>query len=201
MRLPDPINDVGAPGFASAELTSVQPIMQDEMPNTTVLSVSSGEQYWALALQYSDLLPQEYGVLNAAIDRTIANKENLEIWLPQYEDFTFKLSDNTVKSSNNYSATFLATGMRSVPKPGYMLQFQNHKKVYRISKFTQSGANVTIEFYPDLRKPVPAGTAVKFTNILFNMQFADRSNPISGGVLNSDGYFGEGINLNLREAI
>ncbi|MGL5154634.1 MAG: hypothetical protein ACRC9H_06865 [Aeromonas veronii] len=63
MLLPDPINNPGAPGFSSSELVSVQPVIQDWMPNTKSLSVSSGEHYWELTLGYSDLLPSEYNIL------------------------------------------------------------------------------------------------------------------------------------------
>jgi hypothetical protein len=64
MQLPDPIHNPGAPGFSSSELQSVQPFLQDTMPNTKVLSVTSGEQYWKITLGYSDLLKAEYNILN-----------------------------------------------------------------------------------------------------------------------------------------
>ncbi|AZV01999.1 hypothetical protein [Aeromonas phage Akh-2] len=64
MQLPDPINNPGAPGFSSSDLQSVQPVMQDSMPNTKVLSVTSGEHYWKLTLGYSDMLASEYNILS-----------------------------------------------------------------------------------------------------------------------------------------
>ncbi|WBF79377.1 distal tail protein [Aeromonas phage vB_AdhS_TS3] len=64
MQLPDPINNPGAPGFSSSDLQSVQPILQDSMPNTKVLTVTSGEQYWKLNLGYPDMLVSEFNILN-----------------------------------------------------------------------------------------------------------------------------------------
>lgn len=201
MLLPDPINNPGAPGFSSSELQSVQPFLQDSMPNTKVITVTSGEQYWKLSLGYSDLLVSEYNILNQQIDKTIQLGETLEVWLPQYEDYTFKLSNYQQISTTINSVTLSGTGRQSTPKVGHMIQFQNHKKVYRINGYTLSGSNIIISFYPSLRVPVPAATLVKFTGIRFNMEFMDRSAPISGAMYNSDGFYGEGITLELRESI
>lgn len=201
MKLPDPINNPEAPGFSSSILQSVQPIIQDAMPNTKVLSVSSGEQYWKLTLGYSDLLKSEYNILSQQIDSTISKGEALEVWLPQYEDYNFKLNSYAITASTATSATFSKTGMTGLPKVGNLIQFQNHKKVYRITEFQVGGSTITISFYPSLRVSVPNGTVAKFTGIYFNMEFMDRSNPMTEVQYNSDGYYGEGITLELRESI
>ena len=201
MRLPDPINNPEAPGFSSSILSSVQPIIQDAMPNTKVLSTSSGQQYWQLTLTYADLLKTEYNILTQQIDSTISKGEALEVWLPQYEDYTFKLSSYAITASTVSSVTLSKTGMTGLPKVGNLIQFQNHKKVYRITEFQVGGSTITISFYPSLRVSVPNGTVAKFTGIYFNMEFMDRSNPMTEVQYNSDGYYGEGITLELRESI
>lgn len=201
MLLPDPINNPGAPGFSSSELASVQPVLQDWMPNNKSLSVSSGEHYWEITLAYSDMLPSEYNILAQAIDKTIQQDEKLEVWLPQYEDYTFKLSNYAVQQSTNTSVTLSQTGMVSTPKRGMLLQFSNHKKVYRITDFRLSGGNVIIDFYPSLRTAVTTANTVKFTSIRFSMDFKDRSNPLPQPTFNSDGFYSEGATLELREAI
>lgn len=201
MNLPDPINNPGAPGFSSCELISVSPVFQDWMPNTKSLSVSSGEHYWEVSLGYSDMLPSEYNILQQSIDKALQLGEKLEVWLPQYEDYTFKLNNYAVQQSTNTSITLSQTGMVSTPKRGMLLQFSNHKKVYRITDFRLSGSNVTIDFYPHLRTAVTAANTAKFTSIRFSMDFKDRSTPLPQGLFNSDGFYGEGITLELREAI
>lgn len=201
MRLPDPINNPGAPGFSSSELVSIQPILQDWMPNNKSLSVSSGEHYWEITLGYSDMLVSEYNILAQAIDKTLQLQEKLEVWLPQYEDYTFKLGNYTVQQSSQNSVTLSQDGMVSVPKVGMLLQFSNHKKVYRITDFKLVGGSVTIEFYPSLRTSVSQSNTVKFTGIRFSMDFKDRSNPLPQPTFNSDGFYGEGTTLELREAI
>lgn len=201
MLLPDPINNPGAPGFSSSELESVQPVIQDWMPNNRSLSVSSGEHYWQLTLGYSDLLPSEYHILAQAIDKTIQQDEKLEVWLPQHEDFTFKLSSYLIKQTTPSSVSLSQLGMVSSPKRGMLLQFSNHKKVYRITDFRLNGGNVIIDFYPSLRTPVTTSHTVKFTGIRFSMDFKDRSNPLPQPTFNSDGFYGEGATLELREAI
>lgn len=201
MQLPDPINNPGAPGFSSSDLQSVQPIMQDSMPNTKVLSVSSGEQYWKLTLNYSDMLQSEYNILNQQIDKTIQLGEKLKVWLPQYEDWSFKLNSYQVTQSTSTSVSFSTQGMQQLPKIGFMIQFQNHDKVYRITDYSIQGNTITINFFPSLRVAVPNTTLAKFTSILFSMDFVDRSQPISTVSYNSDGYYGEGVSLELRESI
>lgn len=201
MLLPDPINNPGAPGFSSSELVSVQPVFQDWMPNTKSISVSSGEHYWELTLGYSDLLPSEYNILAQAIDKTLQLNEKLEVWLPQYEDYTFKLNSYKVQQSTQTSVTLPQAGMVSTPKKGMMLQFSNHKKVYRITDFRISGSNVIIDFFPALRTAVTTANTVKFTGIRFSMDFKDRSAPLSTPTFNSDGFYSEGATLELREAI
>lgn len=201
MKLPDPINNPEAPGFSSSILQSVQPFIQDSMPNSKVLSVSTGEQYWQLTLGYSDLLKSEYNVLMQQIDYTISKGEALEVWLPQYEDYNFKLSSYAVTASTIDSVTFSRTGISGLPKVGNMIQFQNHKKVYRITGVQLGGSTITISFYPSLRTTVPNNTIAKFTGIYFNMEFLDRSNPVTEVQFNSDGYYGEGLTIELRESV
>lgn len=201
MLLPDPINNPGAPGFSSCELNSISPVFQEWMPNTKSLSVSSGEHYWELTLGYSDLLPSEYNILAQAIDKTLQLNEKLEIWLPQYEDYTFKLNSYTIQQSTQNSVTLPQAGMVSTPKRGMLLQFSNHKKVYRITDFRISGSNVIIDFFPALRTAVTPANTVKFTGIRFSMDFKDRSTPLSSPTFNSDGFYSEGATLELREAI
>lgn len=200
MLLPDPINNPGAPGFSSCELVSVSPVFQDWMPNTKSLSVSSGEHYWEVSLGYSDMLPSEYNILQQSIDKALQLGEKLEIWLPQYEDYTFKLSNYAVQQSTNTSITLSQAGMVSTAKRGMLLQFSNHKKVYRITDFRLSGGNVIIDFYPSLRTAVTTANTVKFTSIRFSMDFKDRSTPLPQTLFNSDGFYSEGITLELREA-
>lgn len=201
MKLPDPISNPEAPGFSSSILSSVQPIIQDAMPNTKVLSTSSGQQYWQLTLAYADLLKTEYNILTQQIDSTISKGEALEVWLPQYEDYTFKLSSYAITASTVSSVTLSKTGMVSLPKIGNLIQFQNHKKVYRITGVQVNSTTLTISFYPSLRVTVPNSTIAKFTGIYFNMDFIDRSNPITEVQYNSDGYYGEGLTIELRESI
>lgn len=201
MKLPDPINNPGAPGFSSQELKSIQPFLQDSMPNTKVISVTSGEQYWNLTLGYSDMLVTEFNILNQQIDKTIQRGEKLLVWLPQYEDWGFKLNNYFLLQQNQSTITLDQSGMRSLPTIGNLVQFQNHKKVYRIVDYSVGQTTIDISIYPDLRVQVPVGTQVSFTNINFSMDFRDRSQPISSAVFNSDGYYGEGITLELRESI
>lgn len=201
MLLPDPINNPGQPGFSSSQLVSIQPVMQDWMPNTKSLSVSSGEHYWEITLGYSDLLPSEYNILVQALDKTLQLNEKLDIWLPQYEDYTFKLSNYVVQSNNSTTITLSQVGMVSTPKKGMLLQFSNHKKVYRITDFRIQQGALTIEFFPPLRTAVTVSNTVKFTGIRFSMDFKDRSTPLSTPTFNSDGFYSEGATLELREAI
>lgn len=91
--------------------------------------------------------------------------------------------------------------MVSTPKKGMMLQFSNHKKVYRITDFRISGSSVIIDFFPALRTAVTTANTVKFTGIRFSMDFKDRSAPLSTPTFNSDGFYSEGATLELREAI
>ena len=204
MILPDPINNPGFPGFSSSTLESVQPFIQDIMPNTKVLTVTSGEQYWKLNLGYSDLLISEYNLLNAQIDKTLRLGEKLEVWLPQYEDYTFKLGSyqtTTIAAIGSGQVTFSTVGMQSVPKVGFMIQFANNKKVYRITDVNIQGAILTLNIYPTLRVAVPTSTIAKFTRIYFSMEFTDRSSPITGQTFTQDGFYGEGISIDLREAV
>lgn len=201
MLLPDPINNPGAPGFSSSELISVQPVLQDWMPNNKSLSVSSGAHYWEIVLHYSDMLTSEYNILAQQIDKTLQLNQKLEVWLPQYEDYTIKLSDYSIKSHSTNQVTLKQQGLISFPKPGMLIQFSNHTKVYRITGFSIQGDSLTIEFFPSLRVSLPQGTQIKFTGIRFTTDFKDRSNPLPAPTYNQDGFYSEGATLELREAI
>lgn len=205
MILPDPIHNPGAPGFNQCTLTSVQPFMQDTMPNSRVLTTTSGEHYWEINLSYGDLTREEYQILNAQIDRTIQKGESLKVWLPQYELHGFKLNSfNLTQQSNAQSSTITLArqGMRVLPQKGYLIQLSNHEKVYRITDYAFDGLNLKIDIYPKLVKTSPVGTTAKFSGIYFNTEFQDRSQPISSNVpFNSDGFYSEGVEIQLREAL
>ncbi len=199
MKLPDPINNKGAPGFSLSTLTSVSPVIQDQMPNSKVLTVSQGEQYWQVTLEYSDLLVSEYNMLNAQIDKAILLGEPLEVWLPQYEDYTFKQGSTLVDKLSEYSFRLPRQGSRSLPKLGNIIQFSNHSKVYRITGVQVDQDYITIEFFPTLRKPLLPQTTVKFTGVYFTLEFVDRSNPIQTTPFTQDGFYSQGVTLELRE--
>lgn len=200
MRLPDPITVPGQPGFVSVTLTNIQPFLQDQMPNTTVLTHTAGEQYWEATISYGDLTRPEYSILEAQINKTIRDGEKLQVWLPHKESYGNGIAPATVTKINEYTVTYPYVSGR-LPDQGTIIQFSNHKKVYMLTSVVRNGSLVTLEFFPTFRLPLQVGTTVKFNQILFNMEFLDRSTPLTSQTFNSDGYFASGATLELRETL
>ena len=70
MRLPDPFTDAVAAGFSIAALKEVDPQLQDDMPDGTILRTHSAAPYWTLNLSYPDLFEEEFAPIIRIISRS-----------------------------------------------------------------------------------------------------------------------------------
>lgn len=204
MRLPDPFTDAAAAGFSTAVLREVDPQLQDDMPDGTVLRTNSAAPYWTLNLTYPDLFDEEFALLLGTLAESKRLNENIEILLPQYEKY--RVNGNTALTSiasgaggseiviSNYSAL---TGR---PYLNDLFQMTGGTKVYKITNVaidTQADT-MTLGLYPRLTQTTVGSEKPIFNNILFSMVLSEGTLPMEDP--STDGMY-RGVEISLRENI
>ena len=204
MRLPDPFTDVVAAGFSSAILKEVDPQLQDDMPDGTVLRTNSAAPYWTINLTYPDLFEEEFALLLGTLAESKRLNENIEVLLPQYEKFRVT-GDTTLTSIsagsldseiviNNYSA------LQGRPYLNDLFQISGSSKVYKITnvQINTSSNTMTLGLYPRLTRQLIGSEKPIFNTILFSMVLSDASLPVEDP--STDGMY-RGVEISLRENI
>ncbi|CAM0006019.1 distal tail protein [Vibrio phage D249] len=204
MRLPDPFTDAAAAGFSAAVLKEVDPQLQDDMPDGTVLRTNSAAPYWTLNLSYPDLFDEEFALLLGTLAESKRLNENIEVLLPQYEKY--RVSGDTALTSiasgaagsevviSNYSAL---TGR---PYLNDLFQMTGGTKVYKITKVeidTQANT-MTLGLYPRLTQVTVGREKPIFNNILFSMVLSEGTLPMEDP--STDGMY-RGVEITLRENV
>ena len=202
VRLPDPFTHEGAPGFASGDLVSNHPTIQDELTDGSVLQVDNGMQYWGINITYPDLFPEEYGLIISAIEEAKRLRAPIDIMLPQY--VTFRVNGNTTSigvpaGQKGSTLTLVGTdSLMGMPNPGDLVQLGNStsKKVYRITSINLSIANQwTLGVYPDLQITTSGTEYPRFNDILFQTKMLNWNDVTS---INPDGLY-TGVSFSFRE--
>lgn len=204
IRLPDPFVYPGlVPGFLSAPLVDNEPILQDTLPNGTVLEVESSTQYWSIAITYPELYEQEFRIINSAILQAKAGDGRIDVALPQFLTYRVQgdMSTTTIAAGQTGSSLVIgnwtATGL---PFVGDLFKLTNGRKVYKITSVEVDTVNktLTLGVYPKLMAQTTGVEKPEFNNILFSMKLVNRAS--STETLNVDGLY-EDVVIALREAL
>ena len=92
MRLPDPFIDSTWPGITSCLLRDNSSYIQEELSNNTVIQVTSGNQFYSLSLEYSDLLTDEYDKVMNFFAKIKRSNDRMEVLLPQLQNLALPAS-------------------------------------------------------------------------------------------------------------
>ncbi|CAM0005999.1 distal tail protein [Vibrio phage D239] len=204
MRLPDPFTDAAAAGFSTAVLKEVDPQLQDDMPDGTVLRTNSAAPYWTLNISYPDLFDEEFALLLGTLAEAKRLNENIEILLPQYEKYRVTGDTNATNIASGASGSEIVISNYSAlsgrPYLNDLFQMTGGTKVYKISKVTidTQADTMTLGLYPRLTKVTVGTEKPIFNNILFSMVLADGNLPMEDP--STDGMY-RGVEIALRENI
>ncbi len=204
MRLPDPFTDAVAAGFSTAVLKEVDPQLQDDMPDGTVLRTNSAAPYWTLNLSYPDLFEEEFALLLGTLAESKRINENIEVLLPQYEKYRVVGDTSVTTIAPGLSGSEVVIGNYSAltgrPYLNDLFQMTGGTKVYKITKVVvDTTANtLTLGIYPRLTQATIGSEKPIFNNILFSMVLSDGTLPVEDP--STDGMY-RGVELSLRENI
>lgn len=204
MRLPDPFTDAAAAGFSTAVLREVDPQLQDDMPNGSVLRTNSAAPYWTLDLSYPDLFYEEFALLYGTLAESKRLNENIEILLPQYEKYRVTGDTTATRIASGFAGSEIVISNYSAltgrPNLNDLFQLTGSTKVYKISKveIDNTQDTLTLGLYPRLSKTTTGTEKPVFNNILFSMVLADATLPAEDP--STDGLY-RGVELSLRENV
>lgn len=202
MRLPDPFIDATWPGITSCLLVDNSTYQQEELSDNTVIQVSSGSQFYSVALEYTDLLIDEYDKVMNFFAKVKSSNAYIEVLLPQLQNLTFSMNSYAV--DNGLQGNRLVfSGITSVTgsiKLNQYIQLSGHPKLYQIINYVHDTVNhkVTVDVYPDLFITTNSTTA-NFTTPMFRGRFKNM-NGIEGSALTTEGYYNS-ISFELRECV
>ena len=202
MRLPDPFIDNTWPGITSCQLVDNSTYQQDELSDNTVIQVSTGSQFYSVALEYSDLLIDEYDKVMNFIAKAKSSNAYLEVLLPQLQNLTFSMNSYLVDNGLHGNQLVLS-GITSVVgslKLNQFIQLSGHPKLYQVIGYNYNIATskVTLDVYPDLFITTN-NTTVNFTTPMFRGRFRN-INGIESSPLTTEGYYNS-ISFELRECV
>tara|TARA_Y100001956_G_C4101926_1_gene178058 strand:- start:85 stop:708 length:624 start_codon:yes stop_codon:yes gene_type:complete len=203
MRLPDPFTSAVAPGFNSAVLGDVDPQIQDPMSDGSVLRVNTATQYWTLSLTYPDLTRDEFDFLVGTLAEAKRLREDIQILLPQYENFSVGGEPNNTTIASGQSGSTITIGNASAltgrPRLNSLFKMSGCSKVYKITSIDINGSTWTLGLYPDLVEITDGSEKPQFNTILFNMVLEEARLPDEDPSV-EDGLY-RGVSLDLRENV
>ena len=230
--LPDPNNTIdnaggsggtqnAGPGFASVQLTSEQPILQDMTNSGRVLARAFVAHKWKIAISYNPMTQTDFMRIYSFITNRRGGLNPFFVSLPQSRTpqdanfATFSAANNkleaaaialagatslTIQKSSGYNYS-----SNGVPSPGDLFTISgansNHKKAYMVTRAetyddylgTRPSTNqVRLHFTPGLSKTLSAGDDFIFHNPL--IQVISTSN-IHQYSLNTDNLYSYSLNL------
>lgn len=202
MRLPDPFIDATWPGITSCLLVDNSTYQQEELSNNTVIQVSSGSQFYSVALEYTDLLIDEYDKVMNFFAKVKSSNDYIEVLLPQLQNLTFNMNSYAV-DNGLHGNQLVFSGITSVTgsiKLNQYIQLSGHPKLYQIINYVHDTVShkVTVDVYPDLFITTNSTTA-NFTTPMFRGRFKNM-NGIEGSALTTEGYYNS-ISFELRECV
>ncbi len=187
VKLPDPVNKImdsglqdnsngtAGPGFASVQLSSVQPTMGDRTNGARYISRSLAKQHWTISINYNPLTRDEFEPVNSFLMSRQGSLLPFFVTLPQYST-TRNLTFFTYAQSNDLSVVGLVpsgstrmlvdgfTSASGSPRPGDMFNIvdsfnSNHVKAYMVTR-VETAADHSSVFTPT--DPTAAQRVVHF---------------------------------------
>jgi len=235
--LPDPNNrisysgsasssDTGAslgPGWASTQLISKQPVMQNRTNSGRVISRAIAGHTWEISINYNELTKAEFTAIYAFLIQKVGKLNPFFVALPQYQvaqDSTFAsamaggtaitINESAPPAGRNY---FLCAYSGSgSPRPGDIFTITDtdntiHTKLYMVTR-TETNADYNsnvgsqpstgqrrIHFTPSLTYSTSNGSALDFTSPLVRVVNSADTNNYN---LKTNGLYS--FNLKLLEA-
>lgn len=235
--LPDPNNrvsysgssatsDVGAslgPGWASTQLTSKQPVMQNRTNSGRVISRAIAGHTWEININYNQLTKAEFTPIYAFLIQKVGKLNPFFVALPQYQvaqDSTFAaamaggtaitVNESAPPAGRNYFLCAYSGGGN--PRPGDIFTItdsanSNHTKLYMVTR-TETNADYNsnvgsqptsgqrrIHFTPSLTYSTSNSSALDFTSPLVRVVNTSDTSQYS---LNTNGLYS--FSLKLQEA-
>ena len=235
--LPDPNNrvsysgsgassDAGAslgPGWASVQLTSKQPALQNRTNSGRVISRAIAGHSWELSINYNDLTKAEFNPIYAFLIQKLGKINPFYVALPQYQvaqDSTFAsamaggtaitINETAPPAGRNYILCAYSGG--GSPRPGDVFTITDtnntlHTKLYMVTRVeTNSDYNSNVgsaptsgqrrlHITPSLTHSTTNGSALDFTSPLIRVVNTTDTNQYN---LKTSGLYS--FNLKLQEA-
>jgi len=205
--LPDPNNTIGTagqvngtagPGFASVNLSSIQPTVKDFTNSGRLLARAIAFHKWEVQIKYNPMIRSDFERIYTFLLQRQGGINPFFVSLPQYrvpQDSTFA----TFAASNNLEATGTITAgattallstsgysntTNKTPSPGDLFTItgtnSNHTKTYMVTraettadydtgKAQPSASQVRIHFIPGMAKQVENGDDFIFHNPLIKV--------------------------------
>lgn len=202
MRLPDPFTDSSWPGITSCLISDNTTYQQEELSDNTVIQVSTGDQFYSVALEYTDLLIDEYDKVMNFFAKVKSSNSYIEVMLPQLQNLGFSLNSYLVDNGLKGNQLVLSgiTNVTGSLKLNQYIQLSGHPKLYQVIDYSYNSAThkVTLGVYPDLFITTN-NTTVNFTTPMFRGRFKNM-NGIEGSALTAEGYYNS-IAFELRECV
>ena len=235
--LPDPNNRISysgggsssnagagfGPGWASTQLTSKQPVMQNRTNSGRVVSRAIAGHTWEINIRYNDLTKAEFNPIYAFLIQKVGKLNPFYVALPQYQqsqDTTFaaavlggtaiSVNETAPPAGRNYIMCSYSGG--GSPRPGDIFVISdssntNHTKLYMVTRVeTNSDYNSNvgaqpsssqrrIHFTPSLTHSTANGSTLDFTSPLVRVVNSSDTNQYN---LKTSGLYS--FNLKLEEA-
>ena len=232
--LPDPNNrvsysgsasssDTGAalgPGWASVQLTSKQPVVQNRTNSGRVVARALAGHTWEISINYNELTKAEFMPIYAFLIQKVGKLNPFFVALPQYQvaqDSTFAaamaggtaitVNESAPPAGRNYLLCSYSGG--GSPRPGDIFIISdssnsNHTKLYMVTRVeTNSDYNSNvgsqpsssqrrIHFTPSLTHETSNGSTLDFTSPLMRVVNSSDTNQYS---LNTNGLYSFGLKL------
>ena len=232
--LPDPNNRISysggssssnagagfGPGWASTQLTSKQPVMQNRTNSGRVVSRAIAGHTWEINIRYNDLTKAEFNPIYAFLIQKVGKLNPFYVALPQYQqsqDTTFAaavlggtsitVNESAPPAGRNYLLCSYSGG--GSPRPGDIFIISdssnsNHTKLYMVTRVETSSdynSNVgsqpsssqrRIHFTPSLTHETSNGSTLDFTSPLMRVVNSSDTNQYS---LNTNGLYSFGLKL------
>ena len=225
-RLPDPTTPVVGPGFADATLTSITATMSEETNGGSIQTVQEANQVWSIAINYPDLLPDEYNTLYQFMLKKKGKHLPFEVVLPRTTNPKLGVLNNVTEgyisagqSGNtlvidNWSFVLASSSNRSL-SVGDFLKLGSSDKVYTVTSVDYNAPQLTIGVYPNIITPTvnrldgnnavimqtdgvtPKGDYLITSDVGFKVKNLSDELPFR---FTTSGYI-PGVKLNLRETI
>lgn len=172
-RLPSGLSGGGAgngPGFASVQVTSVQPIMTDKTNSGRTIRRRNMYHQWQIQINYNPMTRAEFDIINSFLLERQTTLKPFKVKLPQYGagiDLDAELVNATYTAG---TTSFVATAADTAVAPGMLFHIVDpkddlHTKAYKVTKvetntsFDQANGtpgvgNIRVHFSPGFQKDV-----------------------------------------------